>query len=166
MRLHGWRLVLYGIFTFVAVCCSEFFCFPIICFQSYHQHNGMDDPGHLSIRIHRPWSVCWIRTFFACSEAPSWGFMGMFRNAIRLLCDLQGPRTVSCHLSLSVAPWLVLATICVSHALQLVVIGAVIMPVALLIIGGTAWFVSFSCMRFMVIFFLSYLLYGTGDHDW
>lgn len=98
--------------------------------------------------------------FIACSESVGWGFMGVFGNLVRFMSDLKGQNTFSYHLSLPVPPWMVLAAFCVSQGVQLMVVAAVVLPLAMVILGSNFPFATISFFKVLCIFFCAYLFYG------
>ncbi len=98
--------------------------------------------------------------FIACSECIARGFMGLFGNLVRLLCDLKGSNTLSYHLSLPAPHWMVLVTVAISQAIQLMILAAVVFPIAGVILHKRLLEVPFSCFKIGIIFLLAYLFYG------
>jgi ABC-2 type transport system permease protein len=98
--------------------------------------------------------------FVACGECAQWGAMGIFGNLVRFLCDMKGSKTIAYHLTLPLPQWLVLVSFCLSLSVQLMVIGALILPVSYLIMWGKFPVASVSLLKVFCIFFWAYLFYG------
>ena len=98
--------------------------------------------------------------FIACGECAEWGAMGIYGNLVRFLCDMKGPKTISYHLTLPVPQWMVLVSFCLSTSMQLMAIGASILPVSFLIMWGRFPLINVSFIKVFCIFFCAYLFYG------
>ena len=98
--------------------------------------------------------------FIACGECAEWGAMGIFGNLVRFISDMKGPKTISYHLTLPVPQWMVLVSFCLSTSVQLIAIGASILPVSYLIMWGRFPLANVSFLKIFCIFFCSYLFYG------
>ena len=98
--------------------------------------------------------------FIACGECAQWGFTGIFGNLLRFLSDMKGPKTISYHLTLPIPQWMVLVTFCLSTSVQLMLVGASILPVSYLIMWGRFPLETISFLKVFCIFFSAYLFYG------
>ena len=98
--------------------------------------------------------------FIACGECAQWGSMGIFGNLVRFLSDMKGPKKIFYHLTLPIPQWTVLVTFCLSTSVQLMAIGASILPVSYLIMKDRFPLASISFFKVFCIFFCAYLFYG------
>lgn len=98
--------------------------------------------------------------FIACGECAEWGAMGIFGNLVRFLCDMKGAKTILYHLTLPLPQWLVLVSFCLSTSVQLMALGASILPVAAIIMWGRYSLAAVSFFKVFMIFTCAYLFYG------
>ena len=98
--------------------------------------------------------------FIACGECAEWGAMGIFGNLVRFLLNMKEQKTIFYHLTLPLPQWLVLVTFCLSTSVQIMAIGASILPVSCAIMWGRFPLASVSFFKAFCIFFCAYLFYG------
>lgn len=100
-------------------------------------------------------------TFIAVSTAASWGFFEVTENVAIFIGDLEGDRSISYYLTLPLPQSMVFLRLAVSNAIQAFFIAIFFLPFAKLILWNSFTFENFSFLKFIIIFPLVHLFYGS-----
>ena len=88
------------------------------------------------------------------------GFFTVMMNAILLVADIQGNKTISYELTLPIRPTLIFIKYALSSALEAFLISCLLLPVGKLLFFTTIHFTHFSLIKLSIIYFCSSLFFG------
>ena len=99
--------------------------------------------------------------FIGASTAASWGFFEVTENVAGFISDLHGNKSISYYLTLPLPQWMVFLRLSVSSAIKAFCIAIFFVPFAKLILWNSFTFANFSIVKFLIIFPLVHIFYGS-----
>jgi ABC-type polysaccharide/polyol phosphate export permease len=99
--------------------------------------------------------------FIAASVAASWGFFEVTENVSKFVADLEGNRSISYYLTLPIPQWMIFLRQAVTNALQAFFIALLFLPMGKILLWNSFSFAQFSFFKFLIIFPLIHLFYGS-----
>lgn len=88
------------------------------------------------------------------------GFFAVMINAILLVADIQGNKTISYELTLPISPTLIFVKYALSAALEAFLISSLLLPAGKLLFYHSIHFNNFSLIKLGIIYIISSLFFG------